>query len=179
MSRIGKRPILLDSTVKIKSHQNQIIVEGPKGQLTYLLSPGISIEESKQQLLVRADNINKITRQLHGLSRTMLNNMIIGVTKGFCKELEIRGVGYKAQVDARQNLILNVGYSHPIYINIPSDIKIKIEDSRIIKIQGINKEKVGQLTAKIRSIRPPEPYKGKGIRYYNEKIRKKVGKAGK
>lgn len=179
MSRIGKKPIELKSAIEIEHSKNQITIKGPKGELSHTLPPNINLKHSGKQLILYTYTKNKTTRQLHGLSRTILSNMIMGVTQGFCKQLEIQGIGYRAQIDNQNKLVLNVGYSHPVHINTPRDTVIEVENNTTIKIRGINKERVGQLAAKIRSIRPPEPYKGKGIRYHNEKIRKKAGKTGK
>lgn len=179
MSRIGKSPILLDPTIKITLENNNITIKGPKGQLKHSIPKQIKIKQEKQHLIIYTDNQNKNAKQLHGLSRTIINNMVIGVSKSFCKILKIQGVGYRAQVDKNNNLTLNVGYSHPVNIKAPTGINIKVENNTEIKIHGINKEIVGQIAAQIRAVRPPEPYKGKGIRYNNEIVRKKVGKAGK
>nr|QJF58322.1 50S ribosomal protein L6 [Corallina officinalis]QJF58521.1 50S ribosomal protein L6 [Corallina officinalis]QJF58720.1 50S ribosomal protein L6 [Corallina officinalis]QJF58919.1 50S ribosomal protein L6 [Corallina officinalis] len=179
MSRIGKNPIPISSDIDVTIDNKKITIKGPKGELKHLLAPQIDIKNNKTELIVSINTENKTSKQLHGLSRTLLNNMVIGVSKGFCKTLEIQGVGYRAQINQKNQLILNVGYSHSIYVSPPSGIKIEVENNTIIKIHGINKETVGQLAAKIRSLRPPEPYKGKGIRYTNEIIRRKVGKAGK
>lgn len=179
MSRIGKNPIFYDSQIKIKLENNNINIEGPKGKLTHSIHQLIKIKQEKQQLIIYTANNSKVAKKLHGLSRTIINNMVIGVSKGFYKKLKIQGVGYRAQTDKDLNLILNVGYSHPIKIKAPEGIHIKVDNNTEIKIQGINKEIVGQLAAQIRSIRPPEPYKGKGIRYDNEIIKNKAGKAGK
>lgn len=179
MSRIGKRPIILNSKVNIKINNRTIFAEGPKGSLKYNLPCQVKAQKEKNQLILYAEKKDKKTQALHGLSRTIVNNMIVGVSKGFCKKLQIQGVGYRAQVDSSQNLILNLGYSHPIYMIIPSNISIEVNNSTEINIYGINKEDVGQFAAQVRSKRPPEPYKGKGIRYSEEAIKKKVGKAGK
>nr|YP_007878215.1 50S ribosomal protein L6 [Calliarthron tuberculosum]AGA63826.1 50S ribosomal protein L6 [Calliarthron tuberculosum] len=179
MSRIGKSPITIESNINVIIENKQIIIKGPKGELRHTLSPQINIEQNSTELIVSLNTYDKTSKQLYGLSRTILNNMVIGVSKGFYKTLEIQGVGYRAQIDKHNKLILNVGYSHPVEINTPNGITIEVENNTIIKIHGINKETVGQLAARIRSIKPPEPYKGKGIRYTNEIIRKKVGKAGK
>jgi len=179
MSRIGKSPIKLNSEIIVKLNNQNITIKGPKGTLKYSLPYLIDLEQNKEFLIVKTKNDTKKAKELHGLSRTIINNMVIGVSKGFCKELEIQGVGYRAQISKNNNLILNVGYSHPVNIKTPEGIKIEVNNNTQLKIQGINKEIVGQLAAQIRSIRPPEPYKGKGIRYHNEIIRKKVGKAGK
>lgn len=179
MSRIGKSPIPINSEIIVKLKNKNITIEGPKGKLQHSLPNLINVEQHTEFLLVKTKNNSKAAKELHGLSRTIINNMVIGVSKGFCKELEIQGVGYRAQIDKNKNLILNVGYSHPVNIQTPEGIKIEVNNNTNLKIQGINKEIVGQITAQIRSIRPPEPYKGKGIRYQNEIVRKKVGKAGK
>lgn len=178
MSRIGKSPIYLNAKVDINIQNNKIKIKGPKGELSYSIPPEIRIEHTKEVLRLYKNNESRIAKQLYGLSRTLVNNMVIGVLQGFSKKLKIQGVGYRAQVD-KNNLILNVGYSHPILIELPPGINIKVENQTNIEVSGINKETVGQVTAKIRSIRPPEPYKGKGISYEHEIIRKKVGKAGK
>jgi len=179
MSRIGKSPIPITSEIIVKLKNQNITIEGPKGKLEHLLPSLIDVEKNKEFLIVKTKNNSKTAKELHGLSRTIINNMVIGVSKGFCKELEIQGVGYRAQIDTNKNLILNVGYSHPVNIQKPKGIEIEIDNNTSLKIKGINKEIVGQIAAQIRSIRPPEPYKGKGIRYHGEIIRKKVGKAGK
>jgi len=179
MSRIGKSPIPITSEITVKLNNQKITIQGPKGKLEHSLPNLIDIEQNKEFLIVKTKNNSKTAKELHGLSRTIINNMVIGVSKGFCKELKIQGVGYRAQIDKNNNLILNVGYSHPVNIKTPLGIKIEVSNNTNLKIQGIDKEIVGQITAQIRSIRPPEPYKGKGIRYHNEIVRKKVGKAGK
>nr|YP_009315192.1 Ribosomal protein L6 [Titanophycus setchellii]SCW23647.1 Ribosomal protein L6 [Titanophycus setchellii] len=182
MSRIGKKEIVLSKQISVEIKQNIITIKGPKGQLQQNISKNIQVVEQND------GNINKLvintlvdspaSRSLHGLSRTLINNMIIGVSEGFTKDLEIRGVGYRSQMDAR-NLVLNVGYSHPVILPAPKGIDIKVENNTRIIVSGINKELVGQIAAKIRAVRPPEPYKGKGIRYQNENVKKKIGKAGK
>lgn len=179
MSRIGKSPITFDCNISIKLKDNFIIIEGPKGKLEQTIPQEIKIEQNKQELIIKTTSNSKKAKELHGLSRTIINNMVIGVSKGFTKILEIQGVGYRAQMDNNNNLILNVGYSHPINIKRQKNIEIKIENNNRIVIQGINKAVVGQIASQIRAIRPPEPYKGKGIRYHNEIVKKKIGKAGK
>lgn len=178
MSRIGKSPIYLNKQINIKLEGNKIEIKGPKGELNYLLSPEIKIEHTGNELRLYKTNESRVARQLYGLSRTIINNMVKGVSQGFSKTLEIQGVGYRAQVDG-DNLTISVGYSHPVHIKFPPGINIKVNNNTNIEVSGISKETVGQVSAQIRSIRPPEPYKGKGIRYYNEIIRRKVGKAGK
>ena len=179
MSRIGKNPIILSGDVDVYINKNHIVVQGPKGQLEHSLPKNITVQHKKDRLIIETLNNNKTTKQLHGLSRTIINNMVIGVSTGFKKILEIHGVGYRAQIEKDQHLLLNIGYSHPVQIIAPKDIKIKVENNNTIVVEGINKTIVGQVSSQIREIRPPEPYKGKGIRYKNEHIKKKVGKAGK
>lgn len=179
MSRIGKSPILLNKNVNVDINNNRIRIQGPKGQLEHSLPKYITIQHKKDELIIETLNNNKTTKQLHGLSRTIINNMVIGVSTGFKKILEVHGVGYRAQIEKETNLTLNVGYSHPVQIIAPQGIKIKVENNNTIIVEGIDKAIVGQVSSQIREIRPPEPYKGKGIRYKNEPIKKKVGKAGK
>nr|YP_009314989.1 Ribosomal protein L6 [Scinaia undulata]SCW23444.1 Ribosomal protein L6 [Scinaia undulata] len=182
MSRIGKKDIILSKQIDAKISGNTIYIKGPKGQLSQKLEGIIQVDiqatEDKKILSVKTEGNSKKAQQLHGLSRTLINNMVIGVQDGFSKSLEIRGVGYRSQMDGKK-LILNVGFSHPVTIDPPSDIIIKVENSTRIIIAGANKETVGQTAAKIRAVRPPEPYKGKGIRYSGEIVKKKIGKAGK
>ena len=180
MSRIGKRPIILHSTINaVIENGNIVTIEGPKGRLQHKISDQLKITKTDNKIHVETIVNNKKSRSLHGLSRTIINNMAIGVSEGFCKTLTIHGVGYRAQIKDHQNLILNIGYSHPVYMAAPAGIKLEINDNTEISVKGINKEIVGQFAAQIRLQRPPEPYKGKGIRYKNEFVRKKVGKAGK
>jgi large subunit ribosomal protein L6 len=179
MSRIGKSPIKLKNNIEIIIKNQQINIKGPKGQLNHIIPQNITVQHKDQTLLIETLKDNKITKKLHGLSRTIINNMVIGVSEGFDKILEIHGVGYRAQIEKEKYLTLNVGYSHPVQIVAPEGIKIKVENNTTITVQGINKSIVGQISSQIRAIRPPEPYKGKGIRYKNEIIKKKVGKAGK
>nr|YP_010198456.1 ribosomal protein L6 [Gracilaria pachydermatica]UAD86872.1 ribosomal protein L6 [Gracilaria pachydermatica] len=180
MSRIGKKIINLPQKTDIQIIQNNVYIIGPKGKLSYQLPKVINIKyDTKNRTLnLYKTHENKEAQKLYGLSRTLINNMVIGVSQGFEKKLHIQGVGYRSQLQGK-NLILNVGYSHPIIIEPPEDIVIEVENNINITIKGIKKEKVGEVAAQIRRIRPPEPYKGKGIRYLNEKINIKVGKAGK
>nr|YP_010903922.1 ribosomal protein L6 [Hypnea musciformis]WCH56973.1 ribosomal protein L6 [Hypnea musciformis] len=178
MSRIGKKSIILPPGIQSEIKESTITITGPKGKLSYHLPKIIYIKNNNNKLQLSPIKINKESKALHGLSRTLINNMVIGVSKGFEKKLEIRGVGYRCQIN-NNCLILNIGYSHPIIIKPPEGISIKVEDNIHIIIEGIDKEKVGQFAAKIRSTRPPEPYKEKGIRYSGEIIRTKVGKTGK
>lgn len=181
MSRIGKKTITLPDYISASLEKNKIIITGPKGKLSYLIPAKIKVEINKvndiKTINITTTEIIKKSKELHGLSRTLINNMITGVSKGFHKELEIQGVGYRCQMD-QEKLILNIGYSHNITINPPQGISIAVHTNNII-ISGINKELVGQVAATIRAARQPEPYKGKGIKYKSEIIRKKVGKAGK
>ena len=178
MSRIGKQPIHLPDGTNIKIEGSSINVQGPKGNTSYSLPECIHIVKEKNIIKLEKNNNTKKTKSLYGLSRTLINNMIIGVSNGFSKQLEIHGVGYRSQIQGK-SLVLNVGYSHPIEIEPEESIAIKVENSTLITVQGYDKEIVGQTAAKIRAVRPPEPYKGKGIRYRNEIIKRKVGKASK
>nr|QCI08015.1 ribosomal protein L6 [Plumaria plumosa] len=178
MSRIGNQEIILPKGITAFIENSNISIVGPKGKLSYQVSTLIAIKNKENIIQLVNNSQTKKGREIHGLSRSIINNMVIGVSKGFEKKLKIEGVGYRSHLE-NNNLILNVGYSHPVIIEPPQSISIKIENSTNISIMGINKEIVGQIAAKVRSIRPPEPYKGKGIRYENEYIRRKVGKAGK
>ena len=178
MSRIGKIVIIIPENIHTKVEENIITIEGPKGTLSYKLSNVIKITSNNNTLRLTRTDDSQLSKKIYGLSRTIINNMIIGISQGFTKKLEIEGVGYRSQME-KKNLVLNVGFSHPVIIKPPLDITIEVENNTTIKIIGINKETVGHIAAKIRSVRPPEPYKGKGIRYSKEIIRKKVGKAGK
>jgi len=178
MSRIGKKIILLPTNLSTQFDGQTITVKGPKGNLSRTLPEGITLEINDGTILVRTIGNTKKANQLHGLSRTLINNMIEGVSTGFSKKLQIQGVGYRSQID-NNNLILSVGYSHVVTIKPPQNIEIKVENNTNITVLGIDKEVVGQVASTIRSIRPPEPYKGKGIRYQGEVVRRKAGKAGK
>jgi large subunit ribosomal protein L6 len=182
MSRIGKKAIILSKNIDAVINNNIVTIKGPKGEQSQKISEliHIVIEESTTIKVLRLSiqkNL-KAAPSLYGLSRTLIDNMITGVTIGFSKYLEIQGVGYRSQMDGNK-LILNVGYSHSIIITPPKEVIIKVENNINIIISGINKEVVGQVASNIRSIRPPEPYKGKGIRYKGEIVKKKVGKTGK
>nr|YP_009296343.1 ribosomal protein L6 [Sebdenia flabellata]AOM65278.1 ribosomal protein L6 [Sebdenia flabellata] len=178
MSRIGKKIILLPKNINVNIKKSHISITGPKGKAEYTLSKLITLKQKENTIQLEATNNSKETQALYGLSRTIINNMIIGVSKGFNKQLDIQGVGYRSQIQDNK-LILNVGYSHQIIIEPPQGISISVENNTKIHISGLDKEIVGQTAAKIRAVRPPEPYKGKGIRYNNENVRRKVGKAGK
>ena len=178
MSRIGKMPIAVPAGVTVDiAENNKVTVKGPKGELTRALAPEMKIEMDGAVITVSRPNDLKRNRALHGLTRTLLNNMIIGVTDGYKKTLEVNGVGYRAAKQGKK-LVLNLGYSHPVEMEDPEGLETKVEDNKII-VTGIDKEKVGQYAAEIRSTRAPEPYKGKGIKYDYEVIRRKVGKTGK
>ena len=178
MSRIGKRPIAVPDKVTVNIDGQHIKVKGPKGELERVLPSLVSVEQDGSTLSVKRQDDSRISRQRHGLSRTLVANMIDGVSKGFEKRLSIQGVGYRAQVKGKQ-LILNVGYSKPVEIDPPEGIQLAVENNTQVIVSGINKEVVGNVAARIRAVRPPEPYKGKGIRYLGEVVRRKAGKAGK
>ena len=178
MSRIGKLPITIPNHVTVTIDGQAVAVKGPKGELSWVLPPEIALIQEGETLVVKPKNDSRKARQRYGLSRTLVFNMVEGVSKGFERRLEIQGVGYRAQVQGR-NLILNVGYSNPVEMPAPEGINIAVENNTNVIVSGINKEVVGNTAAKIRSVRPPEVYKGKGIRYAGETIRRKAGKAGK
>ncbi|HOV80688.1 MAG TPA: 50S ribosomal protein L6 [Bacillota bacterium] len=177
MSRIGRQPIPVPSGVEVRIEGNTVKIKGPKGQLEKELHREMIIKHEDGKLLVERPTDNKLHKSLHGLTRTLLNNMVVGVTSGFQKNLELVGVGYRASKQGKK-LVLAVGYSHPVEIEPEPGLEIEVPAPTRISVKGIDKEKVGALAAAIRSVREPEPYKGKGIRYEGEKIRHKVGKAG-
>lgn len=178
MSRIGKLPILIPGNVEVEIDKQVINITGPYGKLAREIPDLILIEVINNSISVRKKSETRIANQLYGLTRTLINNMVVGVSKKFEKSLILEGVGYRAQI-SNKDLILNLGFSHPIIIPIPLEIEIVIEKNGTIVIRGYNKELVGQLAATIKSKRPPEPYKGKGILYQGEIIKRKVGKSGK
>lgn len=178
MSRIGKRPISIPQKVTIEISGQNVAVRGPKGELARTLPPEVEVLQEGETILVNRRSDSRPARQRHGLCRTLVANMVEGVSQGFQKRLEIQGVGYRAQVQGR-NLVLNVGYSNPVQIEPPDGIQVSVEGNTNVIVAGINKELVGNMAAKIRAVRPPEPYKGKGIRYSGEVVRRKAGKAGK
>ena len=175
MSRIGKRPISIPQGVKVQKKDNTVHVEGPKGKLDYTLPYGINVEIKDNTLAVSRSADNKQQRALHGLARALLANMIKGVVEEFSKQLEIVGVGYKAQISGKR-LIINLGFTHPIEYPIPDGITIEAPKPIQIIVRGVNKQLVGEVAAELRDFYRPEPYKGKGIRYTGEYVRKKVGK---
>lgn len=178
MSRIGKRPITLPDKVQVSIDAQSITVKGPKGELSRVLPAQITVEQADNTLSIKRASESRTARQLHGLCRTLVANMVDGVSQGFQKRLEIQGVGYRAAVQGR-NLVLTVGYSHPVQIDPPEGIQVAVENNTNVVVSGIDKEQVGNLAAQIRAVRPPEPYKGKGIRYAGEVVRRKAGKTGK
>ncbi len=175
MSRVGKAPIQIPSGVTINMAGNLVTAKGPKGELSVKLHPGIKISLEDTTIKVERANNSKLQRSLHGLSRTLIANIVEGVNKGYEKRLEIVGVGYRAETRGK-SLLLSLGYSHQIAFRPPEDIKVSSEGNTVIVVRGIDKALVGQIAAKIRSLKPPEPYKGKGIRYAGEVVRKKAGK---
>ena len=178
MSRIGRLPITVPSGVDVTIDGRQVTVKGPKGSLTRTLHPDMRVSQEDGSLVVTRPTEQKTHKQLHGLTRTLVNNMVVGVTDGYRKGLEITGVGYRATLNGKK-LTLNLGYSHPIEIDPPEGITFELENPTRLAVVGIDKELVGQIAAKVRSTRKPEPYKGKGVRYSGEYIRRKAGKAGK
>lgn len=178
MSRIGKRPITIPNKVTVAIEGQQVTVKGPKGELSRVLPDEISLEQDGSTVLVKPRNDSRPARERHGLSRTLLANMVEGVSAGFVRRLEIQGVGYRAQIQGR-NLVLTVGYSHQVPIEPPQGIQFAVENNTNIIVSGIDKEIVGNTAARIRAVRPPEVYKGKGIRYAGEVVRRKAGKTGK
>ena len=178
MSRIGKMPIAIPAGVTVEiAENNKVTVKGPKGTLSRVLAPQMEIKVEGAEIVVNRPNDLKQMKSLHGLTRTLINNMVVGVTQGYEKVLEINGVGYRAAKEGKK-LNLTLGYSHPVIMEDPEGLESSVDQNRII-IKGIDKEKVGQYAAEIRSKRGPEPYKGKGIKYADEVIRRKAGKTGK
>lgn len=178
MSRIGKQPVPIPSQVSVDIKGNHITVTGPKGTLERELPSAIVVEQKDSTVEVSPENNSRIARQRHGLSRTLVANMVEGVSQGFEKRLQIQGVGYRAQAQGSK-LTLNVGYSKPVEMQMPEGINVAVERNTEVILTGINKEVLGNTAARIRAVRPPEPYKGKGIRYLGENVRRKAGKTGK
>lgn len=179
MSRIGKKPIEIPASVKVDIAQDgTVTVKGPKGTLSEQVKGGITIKEEGNQLILERPSDDKNHRALHGLYRALVHNMVVGVTDGFAKTLEMVGTGYRAQAEGKK-LTINIGFSHPVILDAPENITFETPAPTKIVIKGINKQQVGNLAADIRAIRKPEPYLGKGIKYENEHIRRKEGKAGK
>ena len=177
MSRIGKIPVKVPGGVKVTFANELMTVEGPKGKLTQKYHPVITFENKGVEIVVTRANEEKQTKAFHGLYRNLLNNMVTGVSSGFTKTLVITGVGYRAEVQGKI-LMMSLGYSNDIYVGIPEGLTVTADAGGKVSISGIDKQRVGEFSAQIRKLRPPEPYKGKGIRYENERIRRKVGKSG-
>jgi large subunit ribosomal protein L6 len=178
MSRIGRQPIPVPSGVDVNIDGRHVTVKGPKGELSHMIVEPIEVKLEDGNLNVARPNDENEVRALHGLTRALLNNMIVGVTQGYSKTLEIVGVGYRVQARGK-DLEFSLGYSHPITVEAPDGITFKVERPTLFTVEGIDKQKVGEVAANIRKLRRPDPYKGKGVRYQGEQIRRKVGKAGK
>ena len=177
MSRIGKIPVKVPGGVKVSFENQVMFVEGPKGKLSQKYHPVIAFENKEGEIIVSRANEEKQTVSFHGLYRNLLNNMVTGVSAGFNKTLIITGVGYRAEVQGKI-LVMSIGYSNDILVGIPDDLSVTVDANTKVVISGIDKQRVGEFASQIRKLRPPEPYKGKGIRYDNETIRRKVGKSG-
>ncbi len=178
MSRIGRKPVVIPAGVEVKIDGQNITVKGPKGTLNSTIHHLITATVEGNEVIVTRANDENLSRSVHGLSRTLINNMVVGVSEGFKKELEVQGVGYRVQKQGK-DLVMTLGYSHPVVMSDNEDIKIEVPDQFHIVVTGIDKQKVGQFAAEVREKRPPEPYKGKGIRYVGEFVAHKEGKAGK
>lgn len=176
MSRIGKLPIVIPQEVNVEVDKTKIRVKGPKGELVREIHPNIKVKMDNGSIVTSRPNDLTLNKSLHGLTRTLINNMVLGVTQGFQKVLQINGVGYRSMLSAK-NLTLYIGYSKPVEYPIPEGIEFEVTKNNEIIVKGISKEKVGQVAAEIRRLRPPEPYKGKGIKYADERIIRKAGKA--
>jgi len=179
MSRIGKAPIAVPSGVDVSITESAVTVKGPKGQLSREIPGGISLRQDGDTLVVERPDDERRSRAMHGLVRSLVNNMVIGVTDGFRKELDIVGVGYRAAAQGKTKLDMSLGFSHPVVVEAPDGIEFVVPAPTRIEIHGIDKQLVGQVAADIRALRKPEPYKGKGVRYVDERVRRKAGKAGK
>ncbi len=177
MSRIGKTPISIPTSVEIAIDGANIEVKGPKGSLNLVLTEGISLTQEDESLIVHRENDERQSKALHGLMRSLINNMIIGVTEGYSKQLELVGVGYRVQAKGKTNLEFQLGFSHPVNVSAPEGIEFDVPSPTELNISGIDKQMVGQVAADIRALKKPEPYKGKGIRYAGEHIIRKAGKA--
>lgn len=179
MSRIGRMPVAVPTGVNVTIEGTRVQVKGPKGEIEHTFPTGLEIAQEGAEIHVRRPSDERQFRALHGMTRALINNMVVGVSTGFERLLEVNGVGYRAEMSGKK-LVLYVGYSHPVEIDPPEGIAFEVDArTRQIKVLGHNKQQVGQVAADIRKIRPPEPYKGKGIKYLEEKIRRKAGKAGK
>ena len=178
MSRIGKKPIVIPAGVEVKIEGNKVTVKGPKGTLSDEFAPAINIAQEGNEIIVTRPSDEAEHRSLHGLTRTLVANMVTGVTEGYKKELEVNGVGYRASKQGK-DLVLNLGFSHPVIMPEIEGITVEVPSPNLVVITGADKQKVGQFAAEVREKRPPEPYKGKGVKYVGEYIRRKEGKAGK
>lgn len=179
MSRIGRMPVVIPKGVEVEVQGSSVNVKGPRGELNRTFPASMSIEVNDDKIEVKRPSDERTHRSLHGMTRALIYNMVYGVSTGFQRVLEINGVGYRAELNS-DNLVLYVGYSHPVIIEPPKGIKFEVDaKTRQIKVLGYDKEQVGQMAANIRQVRPPEPYKGKGVKYLEEKIRRKAGKTGK
>ena len=178
MSRIGKQPVSVPSGVDVKLEGNTLTVKGPKGELTRSFSDLLTIKQEGEEIIVERPNDTAEARSMHGLTRTLINNMVIGVSEGYSKKLELVGVGYRAQLKGK-DLEMQLGYSHPVIVEAPEGITFECPSQNEIVVSGASKEAVGQVAANVRAWRKPEPYKGKGIRYEGEHVRRKLGKAAK
>jgi large subunit ribosomal protein L6 len=177
MSRIGKKPIAIPQGVKVAVRGNVVEVQGPKGKLETHIPQGVSVEQKDGNIVATRENDSQAA--IHGLSRALLNNAVQGVTSGWTKELEIVGIGYKAELKGKQTVVFSLGYSHPIEVPVPTGITVAVDPKNTrLTITGINRQQVGQVAADMRGLRPPDPYKQKGVRYVGEKLKKKVGKTG-
>lgn len=179
MSRIGRMPVVIPDGVQVEVKGTRVRVKGPNGELAREFNPEMKIEKKDDSVIVERPSDAPKMRSLHGLTRSLINNMVVGVSDGFSKTLEVQGVGYRPELEEK-TLVLHVGFSHPVHVEPPQGIEFEVDTrARLITVKGADKEAVGQVTADIRKIRPPEPYKGKGIRYQGEYVRRKAGKAGK
>ncbi|MEB3250952.1 MAG: 50S ribosomal protein L6 [Cyanobacteriota bacterium] len=178
MSRIGKRPIPVPAKVSVTINGQDVQVKGPKGELSRRLPTGVTVTQEGDTIVVKRRDESRLARERHGLCRTLVANMVEGVSNGYQKRLEIQGIGYRAQIQGR-NLNMSLGYSHPVVFEPPTGIEFAVENNTNVIVSGIDKELVGNTAASIRASRPPEPYKGKGVRYAGEQVRRKVGKSGK
>ncbi|MFC2678005.1 MAG: 50S ribosomal protein L6 [Granulicatella sp.] len=178
MSRIGNKPVVIPAGVTIDLKDNTVTVKGPKGELSYTFNQNITLVQNEGEVVFTRPDDSKENKTIHGTTRAVFNNMVVGVTEGFQRELELIGVGYRAQLQGKK-LVLNVGYSHPVEFTPEEGIEIEVPSNTKVIVKGYDKQKVGELAANIRGVRPPEPYKGKGIRYVDEFVRRKEGKTGK
>ena len=178
MSRIGNKPVVIPAGVTIDLKDNTVTVKGPKGELSYTFNQNITLVQNEGEVVFTRPDDTKENKTIHGTTRAVFNNIVVGVTEGFQRELELIGVGYRAQLQGKK-LVLNVGYSHPVEFTPEEGIEIEVPSNTKVIVKGYDKQKVGELAANIRGVRPPEPYKGKGIRYVNEFVRRKEGKTGK